>query len=53
MIFRERVMLFSQPGALPGSALEQVLAQAQALDLDQVRREIAAQPRDTPPETPG
>lgn len=40
MLFREKVILFQQAGALPASALEQVLAQAQALDMAQVRREI-------------
>ena len=42
MVFRERVVLFQEPGALPAGALEQVLAQARALDMDKVRREIAA-----------
>jgi thioredoxin len=41
MVFRERVILFQQAGALPGSALEQVLAQAKALDMAQVHKEIA------------
>ncbi len=40
MIFREKIIIFSQPGALPGSALEQVVEKAQALDMDEVRREI-------------
>jgi thioredoxin len=41
MVFREKVILFQQAGALPGSALEQVLAQARALDMAQVHKEIA------------
>ena len=40
MVFRERVVLFQQAGALPASALEQVLTQAKALDMDEVRKEI-------------
>ncbi|MBI2754886.1 MAG: thioredoxin [Betaproteobacteria bacterium] len=40
MLFREKVILFQQAGALPASALEQVLAQAKALDMGQVRKEI-------------
>ena len=41
MVFREKVLLFQQPGALPASALEQVLEQAKALDMAQVHKEIA------------
>ena len=41
MVFREKVILFQQAGALPASALEQVLSQAKALDMAEVRREIA------------
>lgn len=43
MLFREQIILFAQPGALPGQALEQILAQAKALDMDAVRRDIAEQ----------
>ncbi|MEY2334155.1 thioredoxin [Acidithiobacillus ferrianus] len=42
-IFRQQVGIFSQAGSLPASALEEVIQQAQALDMDEVRREIAAQ----------
>jgi hypothetical protein len=42
MVFREKVVLFQQAGALPGSALEQVIAQAKALDMAKVHQEIAA-----------
>ena len=43
MVFREKVILFQQAGALPGQALEQVLTQAKALDMAKVHAEIAAQ----------
>ena len=43
MVFRERIILFSQPGALPAQALEQVVEGAKSLDMDQVRAEIAAE----------
>ena len=36
MVFREKVILFQQAGALPGNALEQVIAQAKALDMAKV-----------------
>ena len=41
MIFRDGILLFSQPGALPSSALDEVLGKVQALDMDQIRQEIA------------
>jgi thioredoxin len=41
MLFRERVILFSQAGALPGSALEQVINQGRDIDMAMVHKEIA------------
>jgi thioredoxin 1 len=41
MIFRAGILVYSQPGALPASALEQVIASARALDMDEIRAEIA------------
>jgi thioredoxin 1 len=43
MAFRAGILVFSQPGALPASALEQVIAGVRALDMDDVRAQIAAQ----------
>ncbi|HET7755556.1 MAG TPA: thioredoxin family protein [Anaeromyxobacteraceae bacterium] len=43
MILRDRVMLFSQPGMLPEAALEDLIKQVRALDMDHVRAEIAKQ----------
>ena len=43
MIFRDGIQLFSQPGALPGHVLEDVIGQVKALDMDEVRAEVAAQ----------
>ncbi len=43
MVFREKVVVFQQAGALPGQALEQVLAQAKSLDMAKVHQEIAEQ----------
>lgn len=42
-IFKEQVLIFAQPGALPASALDQLIEQAKALDMDKVRAEIAEQ----------
>jgi thioredoxin 1 len=44
LVFREKVILFQQAGALPGNALEQVITQAKSLDMAKVHQEIAAQP---------
>lgn len=41
MFFRERVILYSQAGALPGSALEQVIVKGKELDMAVVHKEIA------------
>jgi thioredoxin 1 len=40
MIVRDNVAVFAQPGALPESSLEDVIGQARALDMDEVRRTI-------------
>jgi thioredoxin len=45
MVFREKVILFQQPGALPATALEQVITQAKALDMAKVHAEVAGQPK--------
>jgi thioredoxin 1 len=41
MVFRDKVLLFAQPGALPKSALEELLKKVRELDMEQVRAEIA------------
>ena len=43
MLFREQIILFTQPGSLPGPALDEILAKAKALDMEMVRKEIAEQ----------
>lgn len=40
MIVRDNVAVFSQPGALPEAALEDVIGQARKLDMDEVRKSI-------------
>ena len=42
-IFREKVLVFMQPGALPAPALNDIISQVKALDMDDVRAKIAAQ----------
>jgi thioredoxin 1 len=41
MIFRDSILLFSQPGALPASALEEIIGKVAELDMDDVRKQIA------------
>jgi len=43
MAFRDGLLVFSQPGALPESALEQVIKAVRELDMDDVRKQIAEQ----------
>ncbi|HXP57050.1 MAG TPA: thioredoxin [Streptosporangiaceae bacterium] len=43
MAFRDGILVFSQPGALPAPALEQVIKAVQDLDMDDVRAEVAKQ----------
>jgi thioredoxin len=43
MIFRDNIVVFAQAGALSAGSLDQVLAAAKGLDMDAVRREVAAQ----------
>ncbi|MDA8374564.1 MAG: thioredoxin [Actinomycetota bacterium] len=41
MAFRDQILLYSQPGALPASALDSLITQIRALDMDEVREKIA------------
>ncbi|MEP6943330.1 MAG: thioredoxin domain-containing protein [Betaproteobacteria bacterium] len=43
MVFRGNIIVFAEAGALPASALDQVLNAARELDMEKVRSEIAAQ----------
>jgi thioredoxin 1 len=42
MVFRDGVLLLSQPGMLPAETLDELIGQVRALDMDEVRREMAA-----------
>lgn len=46
MVFREKVILYQQAGAVPASTLEQILTQAKAIDMAKVRQEIEQQQTD-------
>jgi len=43
MVIRDKVALYAQPGALPEHALEELIAEARAVDMDEVHREVAAE----------
>jgi thioredoxin 1 len=46
MAFRDGVLVFSQAGALPAAALEEVIAAVRGLDMDEVRRTVAERSAD-------
>lgn len=48
MVFRERVLLFSQPGALPAAALDDLLTQVRGVDMAEVHAAVAADAEATP-----
>ena len=41
MLFREGILLFSQPGMLPARALDELIEKARSLDMDEVRKQVA------------
>ncbi|RZS56080.1 thioredoxin [Microcella putealis] len=43
MAFRDGILVFAQPGALPAPALEQVITAVKDLDMDDVRKQVAEQ----------
>lgn len=43
MVFREQILLYSQAGALPAAALEQLISQVRELDMDKVHEQVAAE----------
>ena len=50
MVFRDGILLFEQAGALPAAALEDLIKQVRALDMEHVRAEVAKQRAGTPPQ---
>jgi thioredoxin 1 len=43
MVFRQQIIVFSQPGALPPAGLASVIEKVGELDMDEVRRQVAEQ----------
>jgi thioredoxin 1 len=48
MAFRDGILVFSQPGALPAAGLEQIITAVKDLDMEDVRRQVAAQEANAP-----
>ena len=46
MVFRDQILLYAQPGALPAPVLDDLIRQVRELDMDDVRRQIAEQEHD-------
>ena len=46
MVFRDQVILYAQPGALPGNLLDDLIGQVKAIDMDEVRAQITAENED-------
>ena len=53
MVFRDKILLFAQAGALPKSALEELVTKVRSLDMDAIRAEVAKQEQqpESPPQT--
>jgi len=49
MVFRDKVIIFSQPGALPEPAFKQLIERAGELDMNEVHAQIAAEQQSAPP----
>lgn len=43
MVFRDQIVLYAQPGALPGNLLDDLIGQVKAIDMEEVRARIATQ----------
>ena len=48
MAFRDGILVFRQPGALPGPQFEQLIEGVRGIDMEEVRKELAKQAGDTP-----
>lgn len=42
-VFREKILIFMQPGALPAAALDEIIGKVRELDMDEVRADIQKQ----------
>jgi thioredoxin 1 len=52
MVFRDGILLYNNPGALPAEALNEIIAAVKGLDMNEVRAEIQKQREDSKTENP-
>ena len=52
MVFREGILLYNKPGALPAEALDEIISSVQRLNMDEIRTEIAQQNEEVTTESP-
>lgn len=52
MVFRDGILLYNSPGAIPAEALDEIVAKVQDLDMDEVRAEVAKQLEEAKNQTP-
>lgn len=50
MVFRDQIILYAQPGALPGNMLEDLIGQVKEIDMEEVKAQIASQDDEEPEE---
>ena len=43
MVFRDQILVFARPGMIPGEALDELIGKVKALDMDDVRKQLAAE----------
>ena len=49
MVFRDGILLYNNPGALPAEALDEIIGAVAALNMDDVRKEVAKQNQEAKP----
>ena len=49
MVFRDGILLYNNPGALPAEALDEIIEAVQGLNMDDVRKEVAKQNQEAKP----
>jgi len=49
MVFRDGILLYNNPGALPAEALDEIISAVLALNMDDVRKEVAKQNQEAKP----
>lgn len=52
MLFRDGILLYNRPGAIPAEALDEIISAIQGLDMDEVRSEITKQLEETKNQNP-